>query len=154
MKPTIYLSLHFTLDELTASQTAARAGIDNTPPADIMENLKRTAIALEHVRAILGCPVMVSSGYRCPALNAAIGGSKTSAHMRGLAVDFTVPAYGPPLKIARVLAASELPFDQLIHEYGRWVHLGLAEDQVRPRRELLSIFAGTGYLSGIRAQAS
>ncbi len=153
MNPPLYISLHFTLDELTASQMAARTGIDNTPPADVLENLRRTAMALEHVRSILGFPVMVSSGYRCPQLNAAIGGSKRSAHLRGLAADFTVPAYGSPHKIARVLAASELPFDQLIHEYGRWVHLGLADEGQRPRRQLLSIFAGTGYLSGIRAEA-
>lgn len=147
-----YLTLHFTLDELTDSQVAARTGLDNRPPADARANLVRLATTLEHVRAILGCPVIISSGYRCPALNTAIGGSTTSAHLRGLAADFTVPMYGPPLKIARVLAASDLPFDQLIQEGGHWVHLGLPHVGEIARRQLLTaVFTkgGTVYKDGL-----
>ncbi|MDP1621191.1 MAG: D-Ala-D-Ala carboxypeptidase family metallohydrolase [Bacteroidales bacterium] len=144
------LSEHFTQDELTFSQTAARKGIDNTPSPEILQNLKRLALELEEVRSLLGGNgIRISSGYRCNELNTQIGGSKTSAHMTGLAADFTVPAFGSVLEVAQAIAASNIQFDQLIHEYGTWVHIGLAAQGAAPRRQLLSIFKGTGYLPGI-----
>ena len=142
------LSEHFTLEEMIFSQTAARKGIDNTPTPAIMANLKKTAALLEQVRAALGgVPILVSSGYRSPELNKAIGGAKASAHMLGLAADFTAPAAGTVLQVAKKIAAAGIEFDQLIYEYGTWVHIGLREGA--PRRETLSIFKGTGYLKGI-----
>lgn len=150
-----YLTPHFSLTELTASQTAARRGIDNTPNAEHRRNLKRLAQTLEQVRSLLGNrAVLVSSGYRGPALNTAIGGSRTSAHMSGLAADFTVPGFGTVFQTARAIAASDIVYDQLIHEYGSWVHLGLAADGATPRRQNLSIFTGTGYLNGIVGRPS
>ena len=147
--PTL-LSPHFTLEELTFSQVAARQGIDNTASPEIIENLKRVAAVLETVRTLLGgVAIHVNSGYRGTALNLAVNGSKTSAHMKGLAADFIAPAFGSVLEIAQAIAASGIVFDQLIHEYGTWVHIGLAPDGVTPRRQLLSIFTGTGYLTGI-----
>jgi hypothetical protein len=147
------LSRHFTLEELTASQTAARRGIDNTPPAAVVRNLRRLAALLERIRRLLGgVPIRVSSGYRCRALNAAVGGARASAHMAGLAADFTAPGYGSVLQVARRIAASSLRYDQLIHEYGAWVHIGLAAPRRKPRRRNLSIFKGTGYLDGIVAK--
>ena len=144
------LSRHFTLDELIASQTAARRGIDNTPSPAVVRNLRRLAALIEKVRTLLGGkPILVSSGYRCRALNAAVGGAKASAHMAGLAADFTAPGYGTVLQVARRIAASSLRYDQLIHEYGAWVHIGLAPPRRKPRRQNLSIFKGTGYLEGI-----
>jgi hypothetical protein len=80
-------------------------------------------------------------------LNKAIGGAKASAHMEGLAADFTAPAFGTVLQVAKKIAAAGIDFDQLIYEYGTWVHIGLRTGT--PRRELLSIFKGTGYLKGI-----
>jgi len=145
-----HLSRHFTLEELVASQTASRRGIDNTPSPAVVRNLRKLAALLEKVRVLLdGAPVLVSSGYRCPALNAAVGGSKNSAHMAGLAADFTAPDYGTVLQVARRIAESNLRYDQLIHEYGGWVHIGLPQGRARPRRQDLSIFKGTGYLPGI-----
>jgi zinc D-Ala-D-Ala carboxypeptidase len=146
------LTTHFTLDELIASQTAAREGIDNSPDAEIRKNLLRLAQTLEDVRALLGgVPLIISSGYRCPALNKKVGGSKKSMHMQGLAVDFTAPKFGTVLQIARKIAASSIAYHQLIHEYGGWVHLGLAETGAVSLRENLSIFKGTGYLAGIQS---
>ena len=145
-----YLSEHFTLEELTFSQVAARQGIDNTPPPEIVQNLKRVAAVLEEVRSLLGGKVIhINSGYRGPALNAIIGGSKTSAHMTGLAADFIAPAFGSVLEIAKAIEVSGIVFDQLIHEYGTWVHIGLAANGAKPRRQKLTIFKGTGYLPGI-----
>jgi zinc D-Ala-D-Ala carboxypeptidase len=124
------LTTHFTLEEFTDSQTAARKGINNVPSVGSPEraNLMRTAETMEQVRTILGDkPILISSGYRNPQVNAAVGGSKSSAHMSGLAVDFSCPGFGTPLQICKKLHPymKELEIDQLIHEYDTWVHLGL-----------------------------
>jgi len=145
----IRLSEHFTLQEFVFSQTAARRGIDNTPTPAIIENLRTTAAVMERVRKLLGDkPIRVSSGYRCPGLNAAVGGSENSAHMQGLAVDFTCSGYGSVFDVASAIASSNLEFDQLIYEFGTWVHLGL---RIGPGRRILnSIFAdGAGLRPGL-----
>ncbi|HYA28393.1 MAG TPA: D-Ala-D-Ala carboxypeptidase family metallohydrolase [Acidobacteriota bacterium] len=148
------LSDHFTLEELILSQTAAREGIDNTPSPVIVHNLCRLVEVLEEVRSLLGgVPMLVSSGYRSPALNQAVKGANKSAHMDGLAADFTAPRFGTVIQVANKIADSQIVYDQLIHEYGSWVHIALAATDVTPRRENLSIFRGTGYLRGIRDRA-
>lgn len=136
------LTPHFTLEEFTDSQTAARKGIHNVPSANTPEraNLARTAETMEEVRRILGeKPILISSGYRAPAVNAAVGGSKGSKHMSGLAVDFICPGFGTPLAICKKLQPQmrELGIDQLIHEYDTWVHLGLTTGT--PRHMALTI---------------
>lgn len=142
------LSEHFTLEEMVHSQTAARKGIDNTPSAEVVKNLRKTAELLEQVRRLLGdAPILVSSGYRSEELNKAVGGSKKSAHIQGLAADFTAPQVGKPFDVARKIAASDIAYDQLIYEYETWVHIGFAA--ASPRRQNLSIFTGTAFLPGI-----
>lgn len=136
------LTPHFTLEEFTLSQTASRLGIPNQPTGQELENVHATARTLERVRALLAHkPVLISSGYRCPAVNAAVGGSSTSAHMSGLAVDFTCPGYGDPLAICQALEPrlAELQVDQLIHEYDDWVHLAIVGPGQVPRCECLTI---------------
>lgn len=133
------LSPHFTLAEFVISETAARAGIDNDPPLEIVAALKRTAQGLEAVRVRLGgAPITVTSGYRCPALNAAIGGAKDSQHMRGEAADFICPRFGSPTEVATALRDSGIEYDQLIIEFGRWVHISFS---AAPRRQALIIDA-------------
>lgn len=133
----IYLSPHFTLDELTHSQTAARMGLSNDPGPEALAALKRTALGLEAVRIRLGgAPILISSGYRAPKVNEAVGGSKTSQHMTGQAVDFTAPRFGNPRQIVDALADSEVPFDQLILEFDRWVHMSFSD---KPRHMALVI---------------
>jgi len=139
MTPATRLSANFTLDELVASQTAARLGIDNTPPDPVFLNLVHLAYFLEDVRTLLGHPILISSGYRCESLNKAIGGARNSHHMRGLAVDFICPGYGDPLSVCKAIAASPLAYDQCIHEFGRWVHLGIDD---APRRQNLTARRG------------
>jgi zinc D-Ala-D-Ala carboxypeptidase len=133
------LSRYFSLSEMTVSQEAARRGLDNNPPPEILENLKRTAGDLDSVREAIGCAIHVSSGYRSPQVNQAVGGAKHSAHLTGLAVDFIAPKFGTPLELAKFIERMPLEFDQLIHEYGRWVHLGFAGKGKVGRRQLLTI---------------
>ena len=119
------LSPHFSLAELTASQTAARKGLGNTPDAVVKNNLTITAANLEKVRELLNHPIIISSGYRSPAVNRAVGGAATSAHTKGWAVDFICPGFGSPVQVVEKLKSSDLIFDQIIEE-GTWVHISFA----------------------------
>jgi zinc D-Ala-D-Ala carboxypeptidase len=142
---TTLLTPHVTLEEMLASQTAARLGIDNTPTDPvILDNLKKTAEMLEQVRTLLGSrPIIISSGYRCLAVNTAVGSSPTSAHVQGQAADFTCPGFGNPYQVCQAVAASNIQFDQLIFEFASWTHIAWATN---PRRQLLTIDnSGTRY---------
>jgi len=142
------LSEHFTLEELTFSDTAARYGLSNEPTARILENLRDVlAPGLEQVRALLGCPVLVSSGFRSESVNAAVGGSIASQHRFGLAADFRAPDFGTPLEVAKAIEASAIQYDQLILEFGCWVHISFVNRP--PRREALSIYKAGKYLPGL-----
>ena len=124
------LTEHFTLEEFTRSTTGARAKINNSVPAQLMPNIKLTANKLECVRKVLGFPIIITSGYRCPALNTQVGGSPTSAHTKGLAVDFHC-AYGTPKEICQRLIDAGVQFDKLIQEYNQWVHIGFSPSNNR-----------------------
>ena len=140
------LTTNFSLEELTHSEVAERKGIDNRPNEAIIENLRKLANGLELVRALLGGPILVSSGFRCPALNQLIGGAARSQHMEGLAADFICPAAGVPAEICRKIAASAIPFDQLIYEY-TWCHISFADS---PRYSILTFNrVSKGYDRGI-----
>jgi len=141
------ISPHFTLIQLVRSETAEAHGIDNAAPPGLIDNLRRLAEGLEQVQALLGHPLKVSSGYRCPELNAVVGGSPTSQHVLGEAADFDCPEFGTPLEVAREIAASDIRFDQVILEYTRWVHISFSAS---PRSRLLTINNATqGYLAGL-----
>ena len=141
------LSPHFHLDEYTASETAARNGIDNTPPPELIGNLKRMAETMERIRDLLGTAIIVTSGYRCLELNRLLKSKDTSAHVKGLATDFISPSFGTPLEVCRRLEplVSELGLDQLIYEK-TWVHVGLSSGT--PRHELWTL-QGVGFVRGI-----
>lgn len=142
------LTPHFTLEELTFSDTAQRLGIDNTPDNGVRDNLQLAANGMEMVRKLLGEPIRVNSGYRCKTLNTAIGGAKSSAHMDGLAVDFTCSNYGQPIAIVKALETGAVPFDKVIHE-GTWVHISFAPAM---RRMVMTAHFGphgTTYTTGV-----
>jgi len=138
---------HFTLDEMTVSQLAAREGLDNSPPPEARANLQLLCSALEQVRALFDAKIIVSSGYRSAAVNKRIGGAPGSQHVQGLAVDFTVFEVSPR-EVVRRVSQSAIAFDQLILEYDHWVHLSVVH--AAPRRQVLTIRKGTGYLPGLQ----
>ena len=143
------LSKHFTLEELTFSQTATRLGIDNTPEAETLSNLRGLANFLEVIREKIKKPIYITSGYRSSELNNKIGGSKTSAHVYGNAADIIAPSYGTPADLAEIIAALDLEFDQLILEFGKWVHIAVSD---KPRGEMLTAIntsKGVQYKSGL-----
>lgn len=141
------LSPHFTLEELTASETALREGLDNTPPPDALANLHRLSQSLEQLRQHLGRPIRIHSAYRSVELNRRVGGAPGSAHLQGLAADFSVPGLAPRA-VAQQVLDSGLAFDQLILELDRWVHLALAVGT--GRRQVLTLRDGAGYLPGLQ----
>jgi hypothetical protein len=137
------LSPHFSLAEFTDSQTARRMGLSNQPASmEHLANLKRTAAVMEKVRTLLGDkPILISSGYRSPEVNRAVGGASASAHCEGLSCDFICPGFGSPTGIAKFLVPHmvELGIDQLIDEFppNGWVHIGLSP--ITPRHMALTI---------------
>lgn len=145
------LSDHFSLAELTVSATAARRGISNVPPPLVIDTLILTADRMEKVRALLGDkPIIVLSGYRSPAVNAAVGGSKSSAHMTGHAVDFICPRFGTPAQVAAHLAKHLTGFDQLIEEFGDWVHVGFGPGKRGQKLTARKVNGRTVYSPGIK----
>ncbi len=143
---TAMLTLNFSLSELTVSDTAAKRGLDNTPPDVVLPRLRTLALTLEKVRAQLNhAPIIVSSGYRSPALNKIVSGTNTSAHCEGWAVDFIAPKFGTPLSICRLLVnLPDFRFDQLIYE-GSWIHLSI---DPRQRQQVLTMRDGK-YFPGL-----
>ena len=141
------LSRHITLAGLTRSAVARRQGIDNTPPPEVIGNLRMLARGLDEVRRLLGHRLHITSGYRCPELNAAVGGADASQHTEGLAADFECAAFGTPLDIVATIQRSPIVFDQCILEFGRCVHISFS---ATPRRRVLTIYdSREGYLEGL-----
>lgn len=147
----VQLSTNFSLAELTVSSWAEANGVPNDPSTDQeWTNIRFLAQQLEHARTILrGNPILVTSGFRSHRVNLAAGGVANSAHRLALAADFTCPGFGDVTKVCRALAASELEFDQIIWEYGRWCHLGFKAPGLRMRRQLLTKRSGAGYVQGL-----
>lgn len=122
------LSENFTLKELTDSNTAVKLGIDNTPPGDVVPKLQALAVnVLQPLRNWYGKPICISSGYRCPRLNIAVGGSKTSQHLRGEAADIDIKGDLTAGRKMFEYIKNNLVFDQLIWEHDKggcyWVHV-------------------------------
>jgi hypothetical protein len=145
------LSEHFTLEGATHSDKAIELGIPNQPDERQLGNLHKSAEGMEKIRALLGKPIRVNSWLRLPEVNVAVGGSKISAHMDGFAIDFTCAAIGDPLHVAKLIAGSGIEYDQLIHEYGRWVHISFDPGM---RKQNLTIFRPEGkYKPGLLTEA-
>ena len=130
------LSRNFTLNELTRSGTAQRRGIDNEPTDAHLDNLQRIVDEiLQPMREDLG-PIRVTSGYRSPKLNRAIGGSSRSQHCKGEAVDIQFWEGGDMDNevIYDYILDNEMEFDQMINEFDfSWIHISLKEKGNRNR---------------------
>src|ERR1700694_4060818 len=146
------ISEHFTLEELSFSEAAARLGLDNAPGRIVITNLGLVAAVMEKIRTLRGDrPIVVHSGYRSAEVNHAEGGVVTSAHSHDLACDFVCPEFGTPAEVALAILKSDIEYDQLILEYG-WVPVGLAEEGLLSRREALTKRSkSAAYESGIRS---
>ena len=138
------LSTHFSLQELTFSQTADRLGLDNTPNDAITSNLVALCHGLEMIRSLVGTPLHISSGYRSAQVNRAVRGALNSQHLTGQAADITAPGYGDTMALHKVILAKKLPFDQCILEYYTpgtpsrgWVHVSFVKGT--PRQQALVI---------------
>ncbi len=118
------ISEHITYDEATISPTGLRLGIKNVPTSVEIDNMKRVAlVCFEPVRKWYGKPIKVNSFFRCEALNTAVGGSKTSQHRFGEAIDISAGSKAENKKLFDWCKAN-LKFDQLINEYDySWVHI-------------------------------
>lgn len=147
------LSNHFTLEEATFSETASRLNIDNSPNKEQLAAMRHAASCMDILRDELGAAIIVSSWLRVEKLNAAIpGSSKTSAHMVGYAIDCRT-AHMTPYEFCKwavnKLNELNIVWDQIIHEYGSWMHISF---DPRGRKQTLTIFKnnqGKKYFPGI-----
>lgn len=150
------LSPHFSLAEMTKSQTASRKGIPNDPgPAEIVALKMLCEKVLEPVRSHFGKPLFVNSGYRSPRVNRSVGGSGTSQHCKGEAADIEIPGVANGAIAAWI--RDNLAYDQLILEAytagqpsSGWVHVSYRPDGVCRKDCLTWPGPKIGYLQGLR----
>ena len=131
---------NFTLDELTASESAERNGWDNTPNDAELDNLKRLADFLEQVKVVLGGkPIMINSAFRSKKVNDSVGSKDTSQHRIGCAADIRVPGMTPD-EVVRKVIASGIGYDQVLREFDRWTHISIPNTvDTAPRRQALIV---------------
>jgi hypothetical protein len=146
----MHLTEHFTLEEFTTSEIASRRGIKNEPPKEAWIDIIRTCEGLEKIRALTEKPILIISGYRSIELNRILGSGDGSQHVLGRAADIICPRYGSAQVLAQFIESKkdDVCYDQLIYEFGSWVHVSFVAD--RPRKESLTIKSKrTGYRLGI-----
>jgi len=151
------LTDHFSLEEFLESQVATRYDIDMTPDEKVLKNLTRLAWRLEDVRAAVGKPIIITSGYRPWVLNKIIGGAPNSAHIDGRAADIVVMSkVWTPYDVAERIVSADIVFDKVILEFGRWVHFQIEPEGETPRRLVFTAVKekdGTKYVPGLKKEA-
>ena len=135
------MAQYFTLSELLHSDTAEARRIQNTPPHDVLRRLNYLMDnCLDPIRRLWGKPIGVNSGYRSPALNAAVGGVATSQHVKGEAADITTGTVEGNKQLFDMIRASDISFDQLIDERNfRWLHISCKMEGIGNRRAVLHL---------------
>lgn len=142
------MSKYFSYSECVRSETAIRRGLDNTPTPEQLQNLTESAYKLDRVREFLGAPIHVSSGFRSPKVNKAVGSrNPVSAHTQGYAFDITCPTFGTPQEVFEALRKFKCGYDQIIVEFplsqgGGWVHISF---DPRARGQALVTDDGENY---------
>ena len=140
---------YFQLSEFIVSDTATKKKIKNCPNWTELEHIIEVALFMDDMRDAYGNPICVSSGFRCDALNKAVGGSKTSVHKIGYAVDFYIKGNVKDMDeffewVSDYLTTNNLMFDQLIKEKngkgGYWIHLGLYNNDGQQRKQIKSMY--------------
>ena len=135
--------VYFKWAETEQSDEAPKLGIDNTMPYERCRDAQLLHDRLLYpLRKFINQPVIVGSWYRCPELNKAVGGEKLSLHLIGRAADIKVDGMSPE-RLMRACIDLALPFDSLINEYGRWLHVQIARDGRRPRLQLVTAYIKT-----------
>lgn len=129
---------YFSLSEFLNSATAKRLGIDNTPTFEVVDNLNKLADYLDVIREKVGKPILISSGFRCPVLNKAVGGVSNSQHQKGLAADLICADMESLENVLRETGG----FDQLIKEHRKgsksfWYHVSVASRNGKPRQQII-----------------
>jgi hypothetical protein len=146
------LSENFTLAEFTRSRTADRQGIDNTPPLDVVYNLRYFCeTVMQPIRDSIKRKIRLSSGFRCFELNTLLKSRKTSYHPRGLAGDAGAEGL-TAFEFAVAISEMDIPYDKVILEFDRWVHIQGKPEGETPRRKLLTavkVKGKTEYLTGL-----
>lgn len=138
----IQLSEHFTLNEFTKSITAERLGIKNEPDYEKVQAMKQLCSeVLEPLRQHYGKPIRITSGYRCPLLNAAVGGVTNSQHLYGEAADLSVPSEAVARDWFQWLVKNT-DFDQLLFEHNTrlkncWLHISCRYNRRRNRHQAI-----------------
>ena len=146
------ISKHLSLAEVSRSETAKRKGINNTPSGEHLENFKKLAENIfEPIREHFKVPIIISSGYRSKELNSAVGGSSTSQHCSGEAIDIDMD--GTSVTNAQIFnfIKDNLVFDQMIWEFGTdknpdWVHVSY-ESTGKQRKQILKAVKSGGKTS-------
>ena len=131
------LTANFSLEELSFTE---HREFDNTPPPEVIPNLKRLAMMLEQVRFLVNNnPVVVNSAFRCLNVNRAVGSGDGSQHRLGCAADIRVPGMEPEM-VLQAIKASNIQYDQLIREFDAWVHISVpTQETAAPRKQVLII---------------
>lgn len=146
------LSENFTLEEMIRSDAAVRLGIRNTPNDDQLANMRRLCVEiLEPLRAAIGKPIRITSGLRVPILNTIIGGASNSDHCLGRAADIQVEGMSAK-SVCEAIKSLDLPYRQVIHEFGAWCHVSIGYPAEPPKRECLTALKVAGktvYEKGI-----
>jgi hypothetical protein len=142
---------HFSKEEMEHSSTGIRLGLDNSCPPELFKNMVDVAEHLEIIRSHFNAPIHVTSCYRSPAVNEAVGGSKTSAHRFAHAADFEVQGVSN-IDVCRWVSDNITDYDQIIYEFGPsgWCHMGFTTG--KPRRERLTatkVKGKTVYTAGL-----
>ena len=148
------LSKNLALAEVTRSETAKRKGISNMPTPEHIENFKKLAEnVFQPIREHFGVPIHISSGYRSKALNTAVGGSLSSQHCKGEAIDIDMDGTSITNKQIFDFIKANVNFDQMIWEFGTdanpdWVHVSYNSDGAQRKQILKAVKAGgaTKYL--------
>jgi len=148
------LSKNFTKEELEVSREALKKGLSNVIPESLLPNIQRLVTdILQPLRDNIAKPIIINSGYRSPLVNVLVGGVQDSYHTFALAADIKI-ANMTTNNIVKKIIDLDLPFDQVIEEFGVWVHVQVAKPGETPRKNILRARSVNGKTTYTKLKAS